>query len=264
MSLMGTLAKVAIGVAVAKGASGLMSKGSGGAQAASGGGGLQDMLGGMLGGVQSGGGLGGMLEGLQQQNPGTRDGGIDDLLGSLGGQGGGLASLVQGLAGGSSGAGLGALGGMLGGLGGAAAGGGGFGDLLNQAMQSQGEPEAQPTPEQDAVAGLMLRALIQAAMSDGKLDEAERQKLMDKLGDVSADERAFVQREMQKPVDALALAGDVPPGLEQQTYTMALMGIDLDNQNEAQFLDGLARALGLDHGSVNAIHAQMGAPKLYR
>lgn len=262
MSLMGTLAKVAIGVAVAKGASSLMSK-SGGAS----GGGLQDMLGGVLGGDgQTGaqpGGLGGLLEGLQQENPNTQSGGLNDLLGNLGGQGGGLGALMQNLGGGSSGGGLGALGGMLGGLGGAAAASGGFGDLLNQAMQNGGEPEAQPTPEQDAVAGLMLRALIQAAKSDGQIDAAEQQKLMDVLGDVSDEEREFVQTEMQKPVDVQALAADVPAGLERQVYAMSLAGIDLDSQAEAQYLHQLAGALGMDPATVNTVHTEAGAPVLY-
>ena len=91
MSLLGTLAKVAIGVAVAKGVSGMMKKGSGSSvprgngglldgissRPQPGGGGLQDMLGQVLGGATGGhstqggqtnqggiGGLGGLLEQL--------------------------------------------------------------------------------------------------------------------------------------------------------------------------------------------------------
>lgn len=294
MGLMGTLAKVAVGIAVAKGAEKMMSgnkaaTGDGGLfgaqhspNARSGSTGLEDIMGDVLGGraqtggAQSGGGiggLGGLLEGLQQQNPNTRDGGIDDLLGgggSGGGMGGGLGSLLESLAGGQAGgsSGAGGLGGLLGGLmgaaGGQAGGGGGFGDLLNQAMQQRGDPPQQPSQNQEAVAGLMLRAMIQAAKSDGKFDAAEQQKLMERLGDVSAEERDFVNRELQSPVDIHGLAHQTPQGLERQVYTMSVLGIDLDNQNEAKYLHELASEFRLDKATVNAIHAQMGAPAIYR
>ncbi len=287
MSLMGTLAKVAIGIAVAKGAGSLLrNRGGkvgddglfGGAHspgASQGGTGLEDIMGDLLGGKSSsGGGLGGVLEDLQRQNPRTQDGGLDDLLGGALGGGGGsagqgndiLGTLVKGLTEGQAGGG--GLGGLLGGLAGAVAGGkqqrkGDFGSMLNDAMQRRGEPPAPPTPEQDVVAALMLRAMIQAAKSDGKLDDAERDKLLKNLGEVSAEERAFVQQEMARPVDPKALARQVPPGLEQQVYVMSLLGIDLDNRNEAQYLHGLATEMGIDQATSNAIHAKMGVPSLY-
>ncbi len=271
MSLMGTLAKVAIGVALAKGAGKMMQGGGsdtgggllGGASSqASQGGGLEDTLRGMLGGggQQAGagaGGLGGLLESLTggqtgSQQAGAPAGGLNDLLGGLTG---------------GSGA-TGGLGGLLGGLMGAAKGGagtagGGFGDMLNQALASGEEPETAPSQEQEVAAGLMLSAMIQAAKSDGKIDAAEEQKLLGRLGDVSAEERAFVQAEMQKPVDVDALAREVPRGLEAQVYAMSVMGIDLDSKAEAQYLHALAGALGVDQAGVNNIHAQLGVQPLY-
>lgn len=275
MSMMKTLAKVAIGVAVAKGAKAMMSGAStsqsgglggllGGAQTqASSGGGLGDMMGQILGGggasAQSGGmgGLGGLLEQLgggslntqlQQGNMQTRGGG-------------GLGGLLGGAAAG------GGLGGLLGGLLSAAGGakaqpqGGAFGDTLNQAML--GNEPAAPTVQQEALAALMLRAMIQAAKSDGKLDEHERAKLLDQLGDVSPEEQAFVQAELAKPVDVDALIDQIPRGMEQQVYTMSVMAIDLDSQAEAQYLHSLASGLGIDPAHVNAIHGQLGVQKIY-
>lgn len=297
MSMMKTLAKVAIGVAVAKGAKAMMSGAStsqsgglggllGGAQTqASSGGGLGDMMGQILGGggasAQSGGmgGLGGLLEQLgggslntqlQQGNMQTRGGGgLEDMLGSLLGggaaqpaqQSGGLGGLLGGAAAG------GGLGGLLGGLLSAAGGakaqpqGGAFGDTLNQAML--GNEPAAPTVQQEALAALMLRAMIQAAKSDGKLDEHERAKLLDQLGDVSPEEQAFVQAELAKPVDVDALIDQIPRGMEQQVYTMSVMAIDLDSQAEAQYLHSLASGLGIDPAHVNAIHGQLGVQKIY-
>ncbi len=109
----------------------------------------------------------------------------------------------------------------------------------------------------------MLRAMIQAAKSDGKFDEDEKKKLLEKLGDVSAEEREFVHREMNAPVDIHALAHQVPQGLEQQVYAMSLLGINLDNRQEAQYLHDLASEFRMDKNTVNAVHAKLGAPSIY-
>lgn len=307
MSLMGTLAKVAIGVAVAKGVGGLIQKSSGagtGSGTGSGGtfggqysprggsGGLEDMMGDILGGKAtktaaptgggsifggSGGGIGDLLEELGGHGQsagapsGRSGGGLDDLLGGIlgGSQGNAQAGPIGGQTGGSLGDLLGGLlGGALGGAaGGAASGttgrGGSFGEALNQSLGNRGEPDVQPTRDQNAAAALMLRAMIQAAKADGKVDAEEQRKLLGNLGDVSAEERRFVENEMRAPVDVQGLARQVPKGLEAQVYTMSVMAIDLDNRAEAQYLHQLATALGLDQRMVNHVHARLGLPALY-
>ncbi|WP_299605760.1 DUF533 domain-containing protein [uncultured Tateyamaria sp.] len=270
MSLMKTLAKVAIGVAVAKGASAMMQNRSGSGRAAAGGGlggllgglsggqaqggaGLQNMLGGLMGGAQGAGSTGGM-GGL---------GGLLEGLGGAGGQGQGLQGMLGGLAGGAG------AGGLLGALGGAMAkrpadNGASFGQVLNSNFDQTPEDPIEPTADQEAAAALMLRAMIQAAKSDGQLDDAEQEKLMGQLGgDVDAEEAAFLRTEMQRDVDATALARDVPNGMGPQVYAMSVLAIDLDSQAEAKYLHGLAQALGMDAASVNDIHAQLGVPSLY-
>ncbi|MEL7349532.1 MAG: DUF533 domain-containing protein, partial [Pseudomonadota bacterium] len=160
----------------------------------------------------------------------------------------------------------GMLGSMLGAVGGGAAAAGagaGFSDLLNQALAGGGEPQDTPNAGQEAVAALMLRAMIQSAMADGDFGPVEQQRIVERLGDVSAEEKAFVEAEMNRPVDPQALAGEVPRGLEEQVYTMAVMGIRLDDEREAQFLHQLASALRLSRDDVNHIHTELGAPPLY-
>lgn len=297
MSLMKTLAKVAIGVAVAKGASSMMKSRSGGTadgglggllggltgggaaagtQQAGAGAGLQDMLGGLMGGAQGGAGgsaagIQDMLGGLMGGAPGGAaggTGGLGGLLESLGGagggaQGGGLQGMLGGLAGGAGAAGL------LGALSGQAAArpadnGASFGQVLNSAFDQTPEPEIEPTADQEAAAALMLRAMIQAAKSDGNLDDAEQEKLIGQLGgDVDAEEAAFVRAEMAAPVDVDGLVAQVPNGMGPQVYAMSLLGIDLDSSAEAQYLHKLAQGLGMDAQSVNGIHAQLGVPSLY-
>lgn len=291
MSLVSTLAKVAIGVAMAKGVSQLSKSGgigasnpgsgrsfSGGAGGA--GGGLADMMGDLLGGGKTAGaarpagtsgGLGGILEQLAGQSTARRPttsrkappSGLEDLLGSLTG----ATGAARGASGGSSGGG--GLGDMLGGLlgggaaGAAAAGGiGGLGGMLNDLMAGQ-RPAQAPNAQQELAAALMLRAMVQAAKSDGKLDKAEKLKLMQNLGDADPREMALVNEMLAQPVDIEGLVDDTPRGLEEQVYLMSLMAIDLDAQTEAQYLHALATALGLDQAAVNDIHDQANAPRLY-
>lgn len=311
MSLVGTLAKVAIGVAIAKGVTALAQKGAanpgsgsvfGGAAVPASGTDLGSVLGGMLGGGQGAqsqgqqttgqasgglGGLGGLLDQLaggaqnsQAQSVGASTGGLGDLLGSLAGaatggrstsqagQAGGLGDLLGGLLGAAGGAGAaGGLGGLLGAL----TGGAGrtpsndqsLGSVLNSSFNNQGEPDVEPTPHQNAAAAVMLAAMIQAAKSDGKIQQEEKDKLLSNLKDASAEEMAFVQAQLAAPVSIPTLVAHVPNGLQSQVYTMSVMAIDLDSQAEAQYLNDLAKAMGLDPQSVNQIHAQLGVPALY-
>ena len=262
MSLMKTLAKVAVGVAVAKGAQSMMKGGgagglgdlmgslgggsSGGARSASAGGGLEDLLGGLLGGASGGkipGGLGGLLE---------------SLGGAGGASGGGLQSILAGLAG--------AAGGSLPSTTKARprTNSADFGRVLNSSFDANPEPEIEPTADQEAAAALMLRAMIQAAKSDGKLDEDEKDRLLGKLGDeVDAEEAAFVQKELEAPVDVDKLVADTPRGLGRQVYAVSVLGINLDHKAEAQYLHQLAEGFGIDPQEVNEIHAKLGAPALY-
>ena len=138
-----------------------------------------------------------------------------------------------------------------------------FGAVLNSQFDQTPEPPIQPSQDQEAAAALMLSAMIQAAKSDGTFDDAEKEKLLGQLGDVDAEEAAFVQAQMQASVDIEKLVANTPDGLGQQVYAMSVMGIDLDTQDEAQYLHKLASAYGMQPAQVNEIHAQLGVPSLY-
>ena len=277
MSLMRTLAKVAMGVAMARGASSVM-QGSRGRRSRRGGGLLGGLVGGGMGGMGGAGagglaamlgpvlagrhagspGLGGMLEGLGgARRPPARTGG--GMGGGMGG-GGGLDGLLGGLLGG------GAAGGLMGQMASRADRPSGqpqmgFGEALNASFDDERDPPP-VTPEQEAAAGLMLRAMVQAARADGVIDAEERERLMGHLQDLDPEERRFVEEEMQAPVDPEGLARQVPKGLEPQIYAMSLMAIDLDHPAEVDYLRRLARALGLSDAEVELAHDEVGAPAL--
>jgi uncharacterized membrane protein YebE (DUF533 family) len=288
MSLMKTLAKVAIGVAVAKGASAMMKK-SGSSSNAGSAGGLGGLLGGLAGGSAGGAGssagsLQDMLGGLMGGSTGA-SGGLGGLLNQLGGSSGasgGLGGLLNQLGGaGGSSASSGGLGGLLGGLAGAAGAGGlmaglggstsgkpereeaDFGAVLNSQFDANPTPAIQPSQDQEVLAALMIAAMIQAAKSDGTFDQAEREKLLSHLGDVDAEEAAFVNARMDAPVDVDGLVAQTPEGMEAQVYAMSLLAIDLDTQDEAQYLHQLAKGYRMKPATVNEIHEQMGVPSLY-
>lgn len=186
----------------------------------------------------------------------------------------------MGSSGSSSGGGLeGLLGGLLGGVAGGAATGGLMGQLAGRAPQPSGEPRApfgdvlnasiddereeiSPTPEQEEAAGLLLRAMIQAARADGEVDAEEREALLSHLQDIDPEERRFVDEEMLRPADPEALARDIPEGLERQVYPVSLVAIDIGHPAEVDHLRRLARALGLNDQEVAAIHDEVGVEDL--
>ena len=300
MNLVGTLAKAAIGMLVARGVGKMMRGGGAPQSSGSSGGGLGDLIGGMLGGgargqsagqasPQGDGGFGGLLDeltrgGLQQPQqesgrqfsenvqPGRSglDGGLGGMLGDIlsGNRGrattGGSAPRNSGDGMGDLG-GLGGLGGLIESLGGGQSTrgpGGSLGDLLNKSLAGERPPE--PEPEQNAQAEILLRAMINAAKSDGEMDVSEQEELLEHLGDdVTQEEIDFVRAEMAKPLDVDTYIASVPRGLEQQVYLMSLMAIKLDSQAEAQYLDRLAKGMGIGPEAVNQIHGQFGVPPLY-
>ncbi|GAU85912.1 DUF533 domain-containing protein [Bosea sp. BIWAKO-01] len=220
--------------------------------------GLQDILGSILGSSAGGPGLPNGLGGLLEQLAGASTGAARPGAGPASG-GTGLDAIIGGLAS--------ALGGAAAGSGGAkaepAGTGGSFGDVLNQSLQNAGEPNVAPKPQQEAAAGLMLKAMLQAAKCDGELDDGERQKIMEALGDASPQDIDFVNRELAAPVDVAGLVKQVPKGLEQQVYTVSVLGIDLDSQAEAEYLASLGQALGLQPAQMNALHAKLSVPALF-
>jgi len=106
--------------------------------------------------------------------------------------------------------------------------------------------------------------MINAAKSDGRIDDAEKQKIVESLGaDVSQDELAFVQNEFAAPLDVAGYAKSVPQELAGQVYLLSLTSIDLDSKQEAEYLGQLAQGLGIDPQVCNQIHDQVGAPKIF-
>lgn len=178
------------------------------------------------------------------------------ILGSLlGGRGGRmLGSLVGGR-----------TGGMVGGLAGAFLGGSqlrrlgklfkGRGDGAEEAGNSVDIDEDQ--------AESLVRAMVNAAKADGEVDNDEAQQILSELGDVSADEEAFLRAELASPfLSAAAVAQGVPGSLKVEAYAVSLVAINVDTIEEAGYLRDLADALGISDDDRDDIHDELGVPHL--
>jgi uncharacterized membrane protein YebE (DUF533 family) len=232
MSLVKTLAKVAVGIAVAKGVNEVAKSRAG----------KGSILDGMKQSSATGGGPRGGLEGMLGQVLGGRRGGASGGLGGL------LESLSH------------ASGSQAGPSSGSSPRRGSLGDMLNQSFDSYGEPENPPSRNEEEHAALLLRAMIMAAKADGKIDPGEQKRLMDHLDDANAQELSYVEEQIRAPVDPRALAGETPADRKAQVYLMSIMAIDIDSNAEKQYLRDLAAALGLDGATVAAIHERLGVP----
>ena len=107
-------------------------------------------------------------------------------------------------------------------------------------------------------AALYIRAMIAAAAADGRIDDAEQQKILGglKQAGIDAEAEEFLANELNNPTSAADLAAAVSsPEEAVQVFTAARISVDLDTQEEHDFLVDLARRLKLDPKLVQYIDA---------
>ena len=224
---------------------------------------LGSILGGGGGGAaprqQSGGGAADLLKGILGAATGgsqPQGGGAGGILGSiLGGGGGGGGSAANDVLGGLL---RGAIAKQMGGGGG---GGGGAAGILGSILGGgQPEPEPEPQVRQQAndQATILVRAMCNAAKSDGSVDAQEQQNIIGRLGDLDQGEIDFLKQELSSPLDVAGFARSVPAELAPQVYALSIMTVKVDTREEVAYLQQLGQALGLDQQTLAAIHQQAG------
>jgi len=231
MSFVRTLATLAVGYAAAKGVEAFKQHG--------GGAGLAGSLKSAASGSKIANQIGGLL--ARMQVPGGADAFKEnaELLGTKAKAAGGDAML--------------GLGGLMAALGGAAwAGSGNARDL----MGALGSTDA-PSGTMENHAKHLIRAMIQAAKSDSEIDAGERARIIEVLGDMTDDERAFVEAEMVRPVDPEALAADTGSHQRTLVYAVSVITTNMDSPAELDYLDRLAAALHLGNAARSRIHKAM-------
>jgi uncharacterized membrane protein YebE (DUF533 family) len=155
-------------------------------------------------------------------------------------------------------------------------GGGLLGSLAKAALQSyMNQPGSPSSPaatalppesasaEQDEAAQILVQVMIAAAQADGEITAAERQRILDELTQAGADEeeRAFLQRELDKPLDLEAVFSRVRDlQMAEEAYTASLLTIEVDTPAEQQYLAYLATRLNLGAETVAQLHERFDAP----
>lgn len=230
---------------------------------------LQANLGGLLGGQ---GGTGGMLDsvmgmardslGNASQNP-MQAGGLGAVLGSV--LGGGGSSVKGALTGGA----LAMLAGVA------------FKALTN-AGQAQGAPAggqqapfsggnlplglAPPTtPAQEQVvqtkAQLILKGMINIAKADGQVSPDEIERIVGKAesSGMGPEDQAWLMAELRAPLDLDAFVAEIPSQeVAAEVYAASLLAVEVDTQEERDYLQQLAQKTGLNPAVVQYIHQSMG------
>ena len=232
MSFMKTLATLAVGFAAARGVDKYRKVG--------GMSGVQDMM-------KNAGAPGGAADQLGAMAERMGIPGASDAIKGMAKQfGGATANATE--------AGQAGLGSLLAAMSGAAATGAQSAESMLGAMTGA-KPLTEATEKN---ARLMIRAMIQAAKADGEIDAEERGRIMEHLQDASAEERAFVEAEMDAPLDVAGLAAETGDAMKAQVYATAVMAIKVDSAAESDYLDKLADALGIDTTTRKQTHAAMG------
>jgi uncharacterized membrane protein YebE (DUF533 family) len=106
---------------------------------------------------------------------------------------------------------------------------------------------------------LYIRGMIAAAAADGRIDAQEQQKIIGGLKQAGLDAEAeeFLANELNNPANAADLSAAVKSDQEAvQLFTAARIAIDLDNEEEHEFLVTLAQRLGLDDQLIAHIDAE--------
>jgi uncharacterized membrane protein YebE (DUF533 family) len=119
-------------------------------------------------------------------------------------------------------------------------------------------PHFLPLSGSDAqrLAKVTLKAMINAAKADGRIDAEEKARLFDRLGQVSLTEaeRDFLFDELARPIDTDGLVKEsTSPAVAAQIYAASLLAIDPDQPSEKAYLAELARRLGVDPGLATEI-----------
>ncbi|MBU1210291.1 MAG: tellurite resistance TerB family protein [Alphaproteobacteria bacterium] len=107
---------------------------------------------------------------------------------------------------------------------------------------------------------LMLRAMIAAAASDGRIDGDEQRRILDSLqqggGELEPAAEEFLARELNAPATADSIAAAVNSKEQAaKIYSAARIAVDPDTRGEQQFLHELAQRLGIERDLAQHIDA---------
>jgi uncharacterized membrane protein YebE (DUF533 family) len=121
------------------------------------------------------------------------------------------------------------------------------------------------SPDAHEFALVLVRAMIAAARADGHIDDEERSRIVDKLALAGLDpeERDFLARELEAPVDLDAIIGAADTEAKKvELYTASRLAIEPETRAERGYLDLLAGRLQLPDALVDHIESTVTQAKV--
>jgi uncharacterized membrane protein YebE (DUF533 family) len=119
--------------------------------------------------------------------------------------------------------------------------------------------------EQEALekdAEVIVKAMINAAKADNRIDEKEIEKIVGKLEEdgLTNEEKEFFMQEARKPMDTDAVIRSAVqnPEMAAQIYAASLLAIEVDTPAERRYMQDLASALGLNSEVTGTIEGYFG------
>ena len=126
-------------------------------------------------------------------------------------------------------------------------------------LNAAGAAPAGDEPERERQTGLLLRAMVFAARSDGHMDEEEKANIRSALADMGLDPEAAASLGalMDEPADPQALAASVrTPEEARDVYRLSCLAVRVDQFMERNYLDALAAALGIAEPEKSALERE--------
>ena len=121
--------------------------------------------------------------------------------------------------------------------------------VAQSAMSLPETSRVHPVSQTEDDALLFLRTMVAAAAADGRIDQAERARIVKGLTEagIDPDSSHWLENEMASPADVDEIAESVnDPEMAAQVYAAARIAIDPDTIQEREFLHQLAEALDLE------------------
>lgn len=104
----------------------------------------------------------------------------------------------------------------------------------------------------------ILIAMVAAAKADGHLDEEERSAIEAEMEDAPEAVRALIDEALRSPAEPEAIAARVAGGQERrEVYAASALLCGRDHPMEVDYLDRLARALGIAEDEARRIEGEV-------
>ncbi len=145
----------------------------------------------------------------------------------------------------------------------------------NAGQAQQGAPEALPEPpaesgfvpqdevSREALARLLISAMVTAAKADGVVDEEEQQAMLRHAEalKLTPEEQGLLFAEMGKPFDMEPVVrGADTPEIATEVYAASLVAVGTPSAAESAYLKMLAVRLKLPQDVVTSLHTTLGVP----